>query len=102
MSKHPSGGSEDWFICPHCGAEVARRARACPECGSDDRTGWSEDVDLWGAGIPAGYSGEDEFDYQEFIKREFGEARRELGPVLRLVALALAVVAAIGLLVRCT
>lgn len=34
----------DYFICPHCGAEVPSGAPACPECGSDDETGWSEDT----------------------------------------------------------
>ncbi len=34
----------DYFICPHCGAEVPFGAPACPECGSDDETGWSEDT----------------------------------------------------------
>jgi hypothetical protein len=35
---------DDYFICPNCGAEVPMKALACPECGSDDRTGWSEDT----------------------------------------------------------
>jgi hypothetical protein len=34
----------DYFICPHCGAEVDIGAVVCPECGSDDETGWSEDT----------------------------------------------------------
>jgi hypothetical protein len=34
----------DYFICPHCGAEVPARALACPECGSDEETGWSENA----------------------------------------------------------
>jgi hypothetical protein len=34
----------DYFICPHCGAEVDYDAPACPECGSDDETGWSEET----------------------------------------------------------
>jgi hypothetical protein len=34
----------DYFICPHCGAEVPADALACPECGSDDETGWSENA----------------------------------------------------------
>ncbi len=34
----------DYFICPHCGAEVPLGAPACPKCGSDDETGWSEDT----------------------------------------------------------
>ncbi len=28
--------------CPHCGARVPRGAAACPECGSDDETGWAD------------------------------------------------------------
>ncbi len=41
----------DFFICPNCGAEVPLKALACPECGSDENTGWSEetmydDIDL--------------------------------------------------------
>lgn len=29
------------FICPHCGVDVPYDAEACPECGSDEQTGWS-------------------------------------------------------------
>lgn len=29
--------------CPVCGAAVPRDARACPECGADERSGWNED-----------------------------------------------------------
>ena len=28
--------------CANCGATLARHARACPECGADERTGWRE------------------------------------------------------------
>ncbi len=34
----------DYFVCPNCGAEVPIKALACPECGSDEKTGWSEDT----------------------------------------------------------
>jgi hypothetical protein len=33
---------ERYFTCPHCGAQVPSDASACPECGSDNETGWSE------------------------------------------------------------
>ena len=28
--------------CANCGAKIPRHARACPECGADERTGWRE------------------------------------------------------------
>ncbi|MDO8544144.1 MAG: zinc ribbon domain-containing protein [Opitutaceae bacterium] len=28
--------------CANCGAEIPRGAKACPECGADERTGWRE------------------------------------------------------------
>ena len=61
-------------ICPNCGAEVPRNAKACPECGSDEQTGWSEEAHADGLGLP-----DEEFNYDDFVKREFG---RE-GPVPR-------------------
>ncbi|MGP1386425.1 MAG: hypothetical protein ACTS2F_22885 [Thainema sp.] len=32
----------EYFTCPVCGTDVPLKARACPECGSDKGTGWSE------------------------------------------------------------
>ena len=43
----------DWFACSNCGAEVPAGAAACPECGSDDETGWSEDAAYDGLDRPA-------------------------------------------------
>ncbi len=54
-------------ICPHCGAEVPRKAKACPECGSDESTGWSEDAARENLGLP-----DENFNYDDFVKREFG------------------------------
>ena len=56
--------------CPNCGADVPPNARACPECGACDQTGWSENAETGGLGIP-----EENFDYDEFVKREFGPKR---------------------------
>lgn len=33
---------DDWFVCPVCGEVVQAEALACPACGADDETGWSE------------------------------------------------------------
>ncbi|MBL9199441.1 MAG: zinc ribbon domain-containing protein [Opitutaceae bacterium] len=28
--------------CANCGASIPRAARACPECGADERSGWRD------------------------------------------------------------
>jgi hypothetical protein len=53
-------------VCPHCGADIPPDARACPECGADEETGWSEDAGTEGLELP-----EENFNYEEFVKREF-------------------------------
>jgi len=53
-------------ICPNCGAHVPGNARACPECGSDDETGWSEASYEGSLDLP-----EENFSYEEFVQREF-------------------------------
>jgi len=62
-------------ICPNCGAEVPSKARACPECGADEETGWSERARAQQLGIP-----DDEFDYDEFVKEEFGAEKKNVRP----------------------
>jgi hypothetical protein len=54
-------------VCPNCGAEVPRNAKACPECGSDEKTGWSEKAYADNLNLP-----DEEFDYDNFVKEEFG------------------------------
>ncbi len=54
-------------VCPHCGAEVPSGAKACPECGSDEKTGWSEKAHYDNLNLPG-----ENFDYDDFVKREFG------------------------------
>ena len=61
-------------ICPNCGAEVPRGAKACPECGSDEKTGWSETAYADNLGLP-----DEEFDYDDFVKREFGGETKPRG-----------------------
>jgi hypothetical protein len=84
--------SRDSFTCPHCGADVSAGAPACRECGSDAETGWSDDVHVWSANIPAGYDEEDDFDYDAFVAREFPD---QVSTKLDIKKLAMAVVVAI-------
>jgi hypothetical protein len=57
-------------VCPNCGAQVPHNAKACPGCGSDEKTGWSETAYARGLGLP-----DEEFDYDEFVKGEFGSSQ---------------------------
>ena len=61
-------------ICPNCGVEVPRKARACPGCGADEQTGWSEEAYGQRLGLP-----DDNFNYDEFVKEEFG-GRKKVRP----------------------
>ncbi len=54
-------------VCPNCGAGVPSGAKACPECGSDEKTGWSEEAHYDNLNLPG-----ENFDYDDFVKREFG------------------------------
>jgi len=72
--------------CPNCGFEVAKGARACPECGADASTGWKEEANVQGLGLP-----DEEFDYDEFVAEEFGQGRkrRKLHPLWWITAVLL-------------
>jgi hypothetical protein len=61
-------------VCPNCSSEVPPNAKACPECGSDETTGWSEKASADNLGLP-----DEEFDYEEFVKDEFGGATKPRG-----------------------
>lgn len=51
--------------CPYCGEMIKKRAKACPHCGSDEQTGWSDDTYLDGIDIG------NDFDYDEVARKEF-------------------------------
>lgn len=46
------------FECPHCGEQVPAGRLACPECGSDQDTGWQdpEELDYAAVEIPDFYA----------------------------------------------
>ena len=56
----------DTFVCPICGADVPHKARACPQCGADEQTGWSNQTYLDGIDMPGDES------YSELVEKEFG------------------------------
>ncbi len=62
-------------VCPNCGTLVPRHARACPGCGADEQTGWSERADAQRLDLP-----DDEFDYDEFVQQEFASTKAKSRP----------------------
>jgi hypothetical protein len=62
--------------CPVCGEEVPRGSLACPACGADHNSGWRIDADTHdGLDLP----GNDDFNYDEFTRREFGSGLKPAG-----------------------
>ena len=57
--------------CPVCGEWVVKGAAACDSCGSCAISGWSAQADQDGLDLP-----DDDFNYDEFLQREFGEDSR--------------------------
>ena len=55
------------FTCPVCGADVPRRAKACPDCGACEKSGWSQDQYLDGLSLPG-----EGFERREYHARELG------------------------------
>ena len=48
MPRDPAPPTE----CAQCGADIPPRARACPGCGADERTGWREQSVYDGLNLP--------------------------------------------------
>jgi hypothetical protein len=64
------GKAGEYFNCPCCGAEVPVGAKFCRECGASDESGWGED-ESQDEESSTGYRPDDDFDYDEFVSREF-------------------------------
>ena len=62
-------------VCPVCGEDVPRDVLACPECGADHYSGWREGADTYdGVDLP-----EHDFNYDDFVKQEFGSQTKPAG-----------------------
>ena len=70
MAKRRGQGRES-FTCPNCGATVPAGAKFCRECGASDESGWNEDESSWAEDTASGYGPDDDFDYDDFVAREF-------------------------------
>jgi hypothetical protein len=102
--------SDDYFICPCCGAEVRVGATFCRECGASDESGWNEEeVGREDDARPGDAADDDfdyDFDYDEFVAREFPDQaapwskhrvkRWVMGAVVAIVVAALTISAFVG------
>jgi hypothetical protein len=57
-------------VCPQCGTEIPAGSLSCPECGSCEKTGWSEQAREQSLDLP-----DTHFSYDEYVEQEFGESR---------------------------
>ena len=85
------------FVCPACGEDVPANAKACPECGACEKSGWSEDAAYDGLDLP-----DEDFDYEKFTAEEFGgrEPRSRIAWLWWIVAVLLLLAFAAMYLVR--
>ena len=58
--------------CPYCGEMIKRKSKACPHCGSDEQTGWSDDTYLDGIDIG------DDVDYDSLVEKEFSGTKHSI------------------------
>lgn len=65
---HPPGD------CPICGSWVRKGAKACPDCGADDLSGWRDEAAADGLDLPDG-----DFDYDRFVESEWGSRKKTPG-----------------------
>ncbi len=80
--------ADDHWICPGCGAELRVGIKGCPKCSKPTRKRrrkvkakggrrpWEQDSSYDGLDLP-----DDDFDYDEFVSREFGRAPHRRVPI---------------------
>ncbi len=75
------------WICPGCGTELKVGVNGCPKCSKPTRRkkrpkkkeapkSWEQDSTYDGVSLP-----DDDFDYDEFVAREFGKAPHRKVPI---------------------
>ena len=65
----------DRYICPGCGKEVGVGSDGCPTC--NPAKPWEQDENL--DGLDLDLPEDDNFDYEEFTRREFGGGAKSAG-----------------------
>ncbi|MDG1490939.1 MAG: zinc ribbon domain-containing protein [Planctomycetota bacterium] len=90
LRRRSKASISDWFACPVCGAKVRDGASSCRECGSDERTGWSEATAYDDLDLPEPDGPEIPDTFEEFTRAS--SPRRAVPPRLLLGLLAVALV----------
>ena len=68
--------TEDYFVCPTCGANVRVGRSGCPKCNPPrERKSWEQDEAYDGVDL----QDDDDFDYDAFIADEFGGPKERTG-----------------------
>jgi hypothetical protein len=79
---------DDFWICPGCGAELRVGVKGCPSCSKPRRRqrrkasagkvrrSWEQDPADDGLDLP-----DADFDYEDFVAREFGRAPHRRVPI---------------------
>jgi hypothetical protein len=85
-------------FCPNCAEAVPPGSLACPSCGSDHESGWKEEAAYSSAGIPE----DDDFNYDEYLEREFNRSPvpRGIKPIWWVTALILLALIILGLVLK--
>jgi hypothetical protein len=75
MAKNKPSKLKTPDVCPVCGEDVPRGALACPACGADHNSGWGEYAETYEAlDLP-----DEDFNYDEFVRKEFGSSFKPAG-----------------------
>ena len=97
MAQPQKNHTAETIPCALCGQEISRSARACPWCGSDEKTGWSDNTYLDGLSL-----GADQEEYEDLKEQEFGgdskPHHKQL--IIPLIALGVLIAMVAGLLCR--
>ena len=81
-----------FFNCPVCGEEVKIGAKICPECGADDTSGWKEEYVQHDHVYDNLDLPDKDFDYDEFMRKEFGGDKKKSGKEWLVAAIALFII----------